>query len=53
MRAPLDMLCPDVEVEKKDLPDMVRKLQEDYQETGGGQFCSALGDLWTRPWTLL
>ena len=28
----MDILCPKAEVEKKDLPDMVRKLQEDYHQ---------------------
>ena len=30
VRAPLDMLCPEAEAEKKDLRDMVRKMREDY-----------------------
>ena len=32
VRAPLDMLCPEAEAEKKDLPDMVWKMKEDYHQ---------------------
>ena len=39
MRAPLDMLYPEEEAEKKNLPDMVRRLQEVYHQ---GEACKKL-----------